>query len=501
MWPGRSTVTVSTETTYVTGPLDKHGYVDYVAALNERLSKGITPENNANVLIWQALGPRPEGGTPMSPEYFQWLGIESPPEQGEYLVSWQNYLKERSKSGNELAAHIDRMLRAAEWPWAAKDEPELANWLKRNEKPLALMIKATRRSQYYNPVVPKRTGDWSPGLLGALLPSVQRCREVAAALACRAMLRVTEGRPEEAWQDLLACHRLGRLMARGGTLIELLVGLAIDRVANRADLAFLGHAKLTSKQILACLEDLRKLPPMSAVADKMDLVERFSLLETMMLTARHGTRFLEELSGSNGRAREDSQFTARLFTRSINWDPALRNANRWIDRCTAGLRIADRNERVQELAAINRDLQLLKQQVSDTDLITKAVMGAEDRGEMIGNILIVLLLSAFDRVQGAAERLEQEQHNLHLAFLLAAYQQDQGRYPEKLGELVPKYLVQIPDDLFSGEPLIYRREGKGYLLYSVGPNGTDEEGRGSDDEPRGDDLSVRMPVPEPRRKE
>jgi hypothetical protein len=108
---------------------------------------------------------------------------------------------------------------------------------------------------------------------------------------------------------------------------------------------------------------------------------------------------------------------------------------------------------------------------------------------------------AFDKVQSAAERSEQEERNLHLAFVLAAYRQDQGRYPEKLDKLAPKYLAKIPDDLFSGKPLIYRPEGKGYLLYSVGPNGTDDEGRGPDDAPRGDDLSVRMPVPEPRRKE
>ena len=65
-WPGSSTFTVGTETTYVTEPLDKQGYVDYVAALNQRMRKGITPEQNANVLIWQALGPRPEGGPPRS---------------------------------------------------------------------------------------------------------------------------------------------------------------------------------------------------------------------------------------------------------------------------------------------------------------------------------------------------------------------------------------------------------------------------------------------------
>src|SRR2546423_1468368 len=76
-WPGHSTFTISPETTYITEPLDAQGYPDYVTALNQRLSQGVTPENNANVLIWKALGPHPEGGT-MPPEYFQWLGYEPP---------------------------------------------------------------------------------------------------------------------------------------------------------------------------------------------------------------------------------------------------------------------------------------------------------------------------------------------------------------------------------------------------------------------------------------
>src|SRR4051794_14180051 len=85
-WPGRWTYTVTPETTYITEPLDDLGYVDYPTALNRRLSQGITPETNANVLIWQALGPRPEG-VPMPDGYFQWLGIDPPPEAGEYFLS------------------------------------------------------------------------------------------------------------------------------------------------------------------------------------------------------------------------------------------------------------------------------------------------------------------------------------------------------------------------------------------------------------------------------
>ena len=87
-----------------------------------------------------------------------------------------------------------------------------------------------------------------------------------------------------------------------------------------------------------------------------------------------------------------------------------------------------------------------------------------------------------------------------MAFALAAYRADHGHYPEKLGELAPKYLAAVPDDLFSGKALIYRTEGKGYLLYSVGANGRDDGGRWIDDDPPGDDLRVRMPLPEPKAK-
>jgi hypothetical protein len=40
-------------------------------------------------------------------------------------------------------------------------------------------------------------------------------------------------------------------------------------------------------------------------------------------------------------------------------------------------------------------------------------------------------------------------------------------------------------------------ERKRYLLYSVGPDGIDDEGRGKDDDPRGDDLRIRMPLSKP----
>ncbi len=375
------------------------------------------------------------------------------------------------------------MYRAGNWPWTAKDEPELAGWLKKNEKPLAQLIEATRRPEYYNPLVPKRTEDWSPGLMASLLPNVQKCREFAAALTCRAMLRVNEGKYAEAWQDLLACHRLGRLLGRGATLIESLVGFAIDAIASKADLVFLERAKLTSTQVSACLQDLRNLPPMPGIADKIDLGERFMCLDTMMLVIRHERKQLEAVSGRNGAApKPENGFWDDVFTPSINWDPAFRNANRWYDRYVAAMRVPDRATREHELAELTSELKKVRSQLQDAGTIKKAVMGSSERGEIAGDIIITLLLPAVEKVQGAADRCEQQQRDLHLAFALAAY-----------------HIDKIPDDLFAGKPLTYKREDKGFLLYSVGPNGKDDGGRGQDDEPPGDDIAVRMPVAEPRK--
>jgi hypothetical protein len=500
-WPGRSNFTVSPETTYVTGPLDEHGYVDYVTAVNERLSKGIRPENNANTLIWKALGPHPEGGT-MPSRYFAWLGIDSPPENGTYFVTFEDYLKETQKTLDpprrlEITLHSSV---ATEWPWAANDQPELANWLKRNEAPLAVLIDASRRPDYFNPLVPKTSTNHSPRLIGALLPNVQVCRATAMALVCRAMLRVHDGRADEAWRDLIACHRLGRLLSRGGTLIEMLVGLAVDQIASKADRAFLDKAKLTSAQIQACLHELLNLPPMSRVADHLSLAERFMFLDSAMFLSGQGSEDRQDGSSSYSVPAKDAPFVDRLFTRSVDWDNALRNANTFYNRYATATQFSDRKARQREMDQIESEIQMPMKESEDLGLIGRYLMSPTRRGEFMGNRLLGLLLPAFDKIQTAAERNEQTQRNLRLAFALAAFHADIKRYPAKLDELAPKYMDKIPSDLFSDKPLIYKPNSDSYLLYSVGPNGKDDEGRTTEDEPRGDDIAVRMPVPAPREK-
>ncbi|MGO8928674.1 MAG: hypothetical protein ACLQU3_17535 [Limisphaerales bacterium] len=60
---------------------------------------------------------------------------------------------------------------------------------------------------------------------------------------------------------------------------------------------------------------------------------------------------------------------------------------------------------------------------------------------------------------------------------LRCYQSEQGHPPARLDELTPKYLSHMPEDPFSGKPLVYRAQGTNWLLYSVGPDGVDDGGK------------------------
>jgi hypothetical protein len=69
-----------------------------------------------------------------------------------------------------------------------------------------------------------------------------------------------------------------------------------------------------------------------------------------------------------------------------------------------------------------------------------------------------------------------------------------GRWPTSLDELVPKLLERVPNDPFDGEPLRFRRCALGTAIYSVGPDGRDDQSTSEDDprRSRSDDLVFRL---------
>jgi hypothetical protein len=51
-----------------------------------------------------------------------------------------------------------------------------------------------------------------------------------------------------------------------------------------------------------------------------------------------------------------------------------------------------------------------------------------------------------------------------------------GAIPERLEELVPRFLPAVPRDPFDGQPLRYRRLPTGFVVYSIGADRHDNNG-------------------------
>jgi hypothetical protein len=70
----------------------------------------------------------------------------------------------------------------------------------------------------------------------------------------------------------------------------------------------------------------------------------------------------------------------------------------------------------------------------------------------------------------------------HLCCLISAiacerHRQAEGSWPCALAELVPEYLSSVPTDPYDGKPLRLARLADGLVVYSVGPDGSDDGGK------------------------
>ncbi len=487
-------ITIGKETTYITEPLRPDGYPDYVAALNQRMSAGVTPENNAAVLLQQAFGPHeiPESDRP---RFFQQLGIKPLPESGDYFVGRREMIK-RSRTAHPSTSEDDdldeQFKRAVERPWAANDYAMVAQWLKVNEKPLRLVSEASRRPRWYFPIFLRENRP----LIACRLPHDDQLREAADALVARAMLNARAGKASDAWQDLLVCHRLGRLNATGPLAIDTLVGYAVDGVATTGDAALFHAAKVSHNELLKMQNDLRLMPHFQDVSLTFDLGERLVFLDAVEHMAEEGLSAFGVSKDSEG-----AKLAKAIGESNVDWNVVMRTGNQWYDRLSKISRTADRLERFKAFEAYDNDLREFAAKANSRreaiwDVFTKGSL-SDVISPRIAALNVKILMPALNAVQVAYDRTELMGEIDRTACALAVYRADRGHYPEKLSELIPNYMNQVPEDTFTHEgktAVRYRREGNAYLLWSVGNDGIDDDGRSYDDDPPGDDWVLR-PVP------
>ena len=480
----RSPITISPETTVIAGPLLENGYVDYIAAMNQQLSQGVTTENNAAVLLLQVTGPHEIGRN--TAQYCQMLGVLELPLDGAYLVPAERFevSVDNAVSKQRLADHDQ----ASKGPWTAEQIPVLARWLEQSTTHFDLIEKATRRTRYYTPLI---SGD-PPSMVGVLLPQAQTSRTIARSLMIRCMFRLGKGDVAGAWQDIQSMHRLARLVGQGPTLIEGLVGIAIDSMAQAATVQVAQSEFLTAEWASTIMKDVEALKPVCVMADKVNVAERFMFLDSVGLLLREGPDGLHTMLGEQPESA-GMKMIGQFMMMSIDADKTLKMGNRWYDKLNANLSLPTFAERRAAGALLQTELQELRADATGATaaLVVLGGSGAE-RGELFADILVSMLLPAIQQVDIASERTLVRRDLSKLALVLRMYHMETGSFPADLNRLAPRYLPEVPSDRLSGQPLRYVPGETSCKFSSAGSNGQHDADLKAVGAAQSDDLVVEL---------
>lgn len=490
-------IRLSKETTFLKTPVRKDGFVDYTAALNAKLSKGVTPRNNAAARIAEIMGPEIYDES-IRKRFFKQLGVKQPDDRQPRFLSMSRFAR-RGRVKANAARYASRLYKeqsaGAARPWSRREFPRLAAWLGHNQKPLAAIVEAIKRPKWYCPVAVSNE-DFDGILIAALMPLQQETRSIARALSCRAMLAVQEGRIADAQQDLLSCHRLGRHVAQGFSLIEALVGYAIEAIACRTEVAMLQTGKLTRKQLNDYQSALKRLPPISSISPKIRFGERLTALDSVRYVIKHrvkGLKALTELTESSG-VRALKLLNANMDL--VEWNVVLKMLNDEFDRVHTAVSKPSYSDRRKAFLKLTTDYKKVKSAIRSpktlADVTKAGKVNPEKLTELMGQVLITLFLPATHASRTAEDRTRTRADLCQIGFALEAYRKANGRFPATLQKLRPRYLKEIPTDRYSGKAPIYRRGSGGYVLYSVGADQKDDKGRTFDSTPRGDDVVIKV---------
>jgi hypothetical protein len=104
----------------------------------------------------------------------------------------------------------------------------------------------------------------------------------------------------------------------------------------------------------------------------------------------------------------------------------------------------------------------------------------EEYGQMrersMAQAMVSLLASSIQRVVQANYRNQARLHTARVALAAERYRLANGKWPETLEQLTPRFLTEVPLDPFAPGRLRLRRTEEGLVIYSVGPNEQDDGG-------------------------
>lgn len=462
----RRTIHPRYDTTRITQPRLDDGTIDYLTAIENQFSQGVTLENNSFPVMLQALGrvslPKtqpPDGITAR-------LGMPPLPEKGDYFVNYGDFTKAKDGKAKDLPSEDGDI---PESESATRPSSVVDQWVAANEKPLAKIREASLKSRYF---VPFNGGNRPEMLISVLLPHLSPLREIGLALAIRSHARAAAGDVAGARDDAMTLHRLARLLGQAPTMIERIVAIAIDINACKADRAIASTGKMSAADLREYSAELSSMGDLEGAVPAIDTGERYIVLDTMQhmahLSPMEAGRLYHSVS-NDGAAPAPFLFPFL----PIPYEQSMIDANASYDGLLAALR---KQTYAQRHEAIERWTQGM------AEVSRGSFLSSKDSALHLcfPDWALQLFMPSLSRFQSRWELSRAQLRLTQVALLLDAWKLDRHEYPASLDDLAADAKKPLPLDNFTDRPLIYARSSTSYTLHSPGPDMIDNGGKGDD---------------------
>jgi hypothetical protein len=306
--------------------------------------------------------------------------------------------------------------------------------------------------------------------LTMLLTKVQDVRNVMSLLNYASQEAVIAGRTDESLQDSFALLNCSRSFGDEPILITQLV-----RMAGR------GLSTYSTKRALSLGEPKQNLAELQAeLLKEADI----NLLTAAFRGERASVHKIFQLM-------ESGDFFNTVQTAGITPPGKLERLGLWAMKSYLPANHKVCLETMTELVAIS------KKPFDEQWKLYKAVPQPK-RG--ISNFFVAMLLPATQKVSEASLRTRGEMLSVAVGISCERFRQKNGHWPATLEEIPKDILPYIPNDPFTGKPLIYKVLEDGVVIYSIGPDEKDDGGSVMQTETaKMTDFGIRLWNPEHRR--
>lgn len=320
---------------------------------------------------------------------------------------------------------------------------EIAPLVTKNQAGVAFIVRGGLKQKVRFPV------KWKEPAYEILLPHYASVRSLACILNIDARLRAQKGDMAGALRDVRAIAGMADHCSTEPILIGFLVARAVEAISQRTLAQILEVTPLSAAEAHAFEASLPKTDWNAALVRALNGERVFGISTFEMI--RTGRADLWGLSGPNS--------APPVWLRPLSWF--------W--------RPWFKLDEVYTLRAWKRILGGIR--------TIPTPVGDNSDAEIFENlpryaIVTRLLMPVFARVRRGRDVMLIKERQQEVALALSVYRREKGEYPATLQEAQLVWDRPLPQDLYRKQPFIYRRTGQTFLLYSVGPDGGDDQGEG-----------------------